>query len=388
MQNEVKNISHRIHRILLRITLIVLLLVVYSFSVYAQEEEASFQYEIKELRFEGNKQFSKNELTDVVQTKETPGFISKFFFSIYEKLGSKPEYLDEELVKEDVKKLTTFYLNHSFFKASVTSEIVFDTSHASCIIKFVINEGISSLIDSIVYQGLQELPPDVHADVMSEPLLIKGDPYQPPKSQAEIVRILNLLAEVGYPQAKFDKEHSGAFHHAMTTGNFDLVYTFSVGKRFQFGESTVHIEPPRDDLTQELVIRHLDFSAGEQYGKQKIVASERNLNRLNLFETVRIEPVLSDSSTSSIIPTNIFVRPRDRHEISPEISVSDENNTFNLGLGVGYTNRNFLGDARLLTAKVRVRAQSLPEWNIGRVIFQGNGLSDENTLDFQWCLFR
>ncbi len=376
MQTVVKNIPHCLQRILQRMTLMVLLLLVYSFVVYAQEEEAYSQYEIDAIHFEGNDKFKANELADVIKTKETPGFISKFFHSISKALGSESEYLDDDVVKEDVKELTAFYLNHSYFKAKVTSEYKLDSASSSCEVVFIIHEGVSSLVDSIVYQGLTDLPHDVFEDVMSEPLLKKGDPYQPPRSQAEIVRIMNFLAEVGYPQARFDKEHSGAFHHAMTTGNFDLVYTFVPGKRFQFGESTVFVEPQRDDITPELVIRHLDYSTGEQYGKQKMVASERNLNRLNLFETVRIEPVLSDSSTSPIIPTNIFVRPRDRHEISPEISVSDENNTFNLGLGVGYTNRNFLGDARLLTAKVSVRAQSLPEWNIGRVIFQGDGLSD------------
>jgi outer membrane protein assembly factor BamA len=67
----------------------------------------------------------------------------------------------------------------------------------------------------------------------------------------------------------------------------------------------------------------------------------------------------SDTAPSNLVLSNITIRPRDRHELAPELLISDENGAFNLGTGLGYTNRNFLGDARTFTARARFRTQTI-----------------------------
>jgi outer membrane protein insertion porin family len=66
----------------------------------------------------------------------------------------------------------------------------------------------------------------------------------------------------------------------------------------------------------------------------------------------------------------VVVRPRSRNELSPEVLVSDENNEFNLGVGLAFTNRNFLGDGRMFTARSRVRTQSISQ------VFAGGNFQD------------
>ena len=39
--------------------------------------------------------------------------------------------------------------------------------------------------------------------------------------------------------------------------------------------------------------------------------------------------------------------------------MSDQDGAFNLGAGLGYTNRNFLGGARIFNARVRFQSQTL-----------------------------
>ncbi len=347
----------------------------------AQDAQPVSMFEITSITFEENTAFDDEQLEEVIRTKETPGAVSRFFYSVFgEKLGSKPEYLDGIILEEDKEQLVLYYKNHSFFSTTVNIQTTLDTADESCSIVFSISEGKRSFIDSLEYLGLDSITADLKEQIALEPIITKGMAYEPPKAQSEIARILNILAENGYPQARFDKERSGAFHRA-STNNFQLTIAIVPGKRYAFGDVTVHVEPPREDITPHLVIRQLDFEQGELYSKQKTISSERSLNRLDLFESVRIDhPQFSDTMKNSFIPSDIFVRPRDRHEISPEISVSDENNTFNLGLGLGYTNRNFLGDARLFSVRARVRAQSLLEWNLGDVVLKGNGLSDESVI--------
>ena len=116
------------------------------------------------------------------------------------------------------------------------------------------------------------------------------------------------------------------------------------------------------------------------YSNEKQVASERNLNRLDLFEAVHIDhPRLSDTSSSAIVPMEVSVRPRSRNEISPELGVSDENNAFNLGAGLGYTGRNFFGDGRTFSAHARVRTQDIQRWKFTRV-FSDSGFRDPSVV--------
>jgi outer membrane protein insertion porin family len=192
-------------------------------------------------------------------------------------------------------------------------------------------------------------------------------PYESDAASAEINRILTILMNNGYPTARLDRDSSYAGHHRFSTNNFILKYVFVTGDLRRFGNVLVHVEPPRDDIVDNLVVRQLDFEPGDLYSREKIISSEGNLNRLGLFETATIDSSSArDSLTASNIPMTISVRPRPRNELSPEFIVSDENNALNLGVGLGYANHNFFGDARTFTARVRARTQSIRELLSGR----------------------
>ena len=328
----------------------------------------------------GNRTFDEGTLKEAIQTKESPGGISKFLYTIFgEKLGSKPEFLDEERITGDVKLLNDFYRDKGFYHAQVGDQSTIDSSRHRASVKFTIDEKTRSYVDSVVYRGLEELPPDLKSDLFKEPLIAPGVVYEEARAVAEISRMLEFLENHGYPLAYFDRDHSGKYEWKPTS-NFRLVLTFIIGKPYQFGDISVHVDPPQEDITTNIIVRQLDFAPGELYSRNKKISSERSLNRLDLFEAVRVDnPRLSDTTSGSTVPIDVFVRPRTRHEISPELSVSDENNAFNLGLGLGYTNRNFLGDARNFTAHARVRTQSIQEWDF-REVFGGQGFRDPSVV--------
>jgi outer membrane protein insertion porin family len=104
------------------------------------------------------------------------------------------------------------------------------------------------------------------------------------------------------------------------------------------------------------------------------------LNRLGVFETSRIEPIVAmKSDTTQEIPMQVYVRPRPFQEIVPEVGVNDENNAFNILLGLGYNNRNFFGGARNFAAKLQVQLQSIQDVEFSRV-FKSTGLRDSSVL--------
>jgi len=346
--------------------------------------------EIQDITFTGNTSFDTDILKSLIRTKESPGGIPKLLHNIFGKLGAGPEYFEPSVFDDDAERLKRFYQDNGFFNATVDGSTTIDSSARQIHLLFTIREGQRAIIDSIRYVGLDSVSQDVRQSIYKEPLLQKNMPFQPVRGSAEIARVLEILNNAGYPLARYDEKHSIARKY-LSTNKCSLIYAFTPGKRYYFGSTTVHVDPPREDITPDLATRQLDFQTGDIYSRDKGLSSERNLNRLGIFETARLEPrIPPDSSTSTEVPIDITVRPRLRNELSPELLVSDEGGFFNLGTGLGYTNRNFLGDARTFTAQSQVRTEDIFDWNFHNV-FGSKGLRDSSVkgaIDFQFRIFQ
>ncbi len=342
--------------------------------------EESEPAEIREIRFSGNSAFSDGTLKDVLASKESPGCFSKFLYHVFgEKLGSKPEFFDPALFDDDVKRLTDFYVENGYYNTHIDAHSSRDSSDNGVRLDFTIKENSRSLVDTIVYKGLDALSDQARTALFEHPTIARGSPYLKSLAIGEIGRVLGYLANNGYPDARFDGEKSIARRY-LSTNNFYIELAFVPGPRCWFGDITLKVDPPREDITPNIVLRQLDFQKGDIYSREKKISSERNINRLGLFESGRIEQsVPPESSSVRSVPVEVSVRPRPRNELSPELLVSDENNAFNLGTGLGYTNRNFFGDGRSFTAHTRARTQDIQRWDFGQV-FGGRGFRDPSVV--------
>ncbi len=315
--------------------------------------------EVSHIEFKGNSFFDRGTLLQSIRSKESPGGFSQFFNKISgDRLGGKPEYFHPDDLPVDEQLILTLYKDRGFFHASVQSEPVIDSVHQSVVITFTIAENKRSMIDSIVVRGLNGIAADVREKLQKDRLIQPGMAYEKAKAVDEVRRMLSILTNNGYRSARFVADSSGEYEY-LSTNNVLLLLTFAPGRQFLFGDVSVEVSPPRDDLTPNIALRQLDFQRGDVYSAEKRASSERALNRLGLYETARIEESPSWDTASAMIPLTLLLKPRIRNELSPELIVSNENNELNLGLGLGYTNRNFLGDGRLFNANFRGRTQSL-----------------------------
>ena len=80
-----------------------------------------------------------------------------------------------------------------------------------------------------------------------------------------------------------------------STDNISVVFVFNPGIRFTFGNISVEQDTASRQYINSTVVReHLDFSTGDYYGEEKRIESERNLNRLGIFESTKIENTIPD----------------------------------------------------------------------------------------------
>ncbi|MBI4536210.1 MAG: BamA/TamA family outer membrane protein [Ignavibacteriae bacterium] len=363
--DRVHDYCFRVYHLSLRcLTCIILILPFLSFRIHAQTFQLG-EFEVSSISFDGNDELSTSELAAILQTKETPGFLNKFLYnSISERLGRKNEYLDPVILSEDVARLRQHYEDHGFHDAEIDTSLVFAVESKTVEVEFLINEGYRSLIDTVIYKGIELLPDFAQNEIDRSPAIEKTNPFVKSKVEDEVKRVLLILFNNGYANARFVRDSSFAMRY-LSTKNYVVRLAFKLGKRYVFGDITINreLDSLRDDITNEIILDQLNYKHLGIYSQQELKTSERNLNRVGIFDLARIDVKIPPEEENTIlVPTEITVRPKDKHELAPEISISDENNNFNLGTGIGYTNRNFLGGARTFSTRLRFRTQTLREF--------------------------
>ena len=318
--------------------------------------------EINTFRLEGNELLTAGQLSASMVTRETPGFLNKFLYSsISEALGRKDERYDPLTLGEDLNRLRGLYQDNGFFEAQVDTELVFSPDGDEVDITIRIREGYRSLIDSLEYRGLINVPDFVFEDIDAGRKIGVGDPYNQGLLKAQVSHVLTILKNAGYPNSRYLNDSSRAVR-VLSTGNFTVVLNFDIGRRFRFGPIAITREDQdrSEDIADDVILEQLDYQSGNVYNESDVIGSERNLNRLGLFEVARIRvEVPPNDDTLGVVPTSIDLRSSDKHELAPELILSDENGNFNLGTGIGYKNRNFLGGARTFSTRLRFRTQNI-----------------------------
>ncbi|MEO8167467.1 MAG: BamA/TamA family outer membrane protein [bacterium] len=327
-------------------------------------ENQGSSFEIRSISFNGNSAFSNSELRDRLQSRETPGFIGKTMHGWFESLGRANEYLDHFILGEDLSRIRQFYKDHGFQQVKVDSVISYDRDKFSAEIEINIAEGYRSVIDTLEYRGIINVPEQVFEAQQAAAKIEKGDHYDKALLEEELKRIIVILNNEGYAKAAFVRESSWA-HYYTSTGNYSVVLTFATNRRYRFGQIDIinELDSTRKDIDSVDVLRQMDYVPGNIYSTDALKSSERNLNRTGIFDLARVTVQVPAQQSDSInVDSRVRLRPKDKHEFAPEVSLSDENLNFNLGVGLGYSNRNFLGGLRTSSARVRFRTATLGEF--------------------------
>ena len=146
-------------------------------------------------------------------------------------------------------------------------------------------------------------------------------------------------------------------------------------------------------LIIKLISEIADFKQGEIYDQSKVDRSELRLLKTELFNSLDINPILSDTADLTV-PIEVNATIGSLNQLSPEIKADNEFNSFNFGLGIGYTRKNFLGDARKLTLSTSFRLIDVLNFNIENLFKTGadrdstyQGVADINLKMEQPFLF-
>ncbi len=253
--------------------------------------------EVVRLQFEGNRAFSSATLADGIVT--TPSSFARRTFSAF---GTR-RCLDRQQFPLDVVRLILWYRNHGYSEVAVDT-VVTPMGKAKIGVRFIIREGIPTLVDSLAVIGLEAVP---ERDAIVKDLATRsGHPFDKYANETSRDSLTSRRHDGGYPAAEvfvgYDTRTDA--HRASVT------FTVVPGPRVHFGAILVQ-SSPRDKgvpaINEHAVRRVAGLRTGTLYSEAELERAKRALYQTEAFSHVSITSDSVRSSADTILPVTLAV---------------------------------------------------------------------------------
>ncbi|MFH1198275.1 MAG: BamA/TamA family outer membrane protein [bacterium] len=327
--------------------------ILYNGTVSAQTDSL---VEISDINFQGNESFAEDELKLVIASKETPSWFSQFLYS-FTSFGEPAFYFDLQLMSADIQQLQKFYWANGFFEAFINATYSIDSVDNKAEIIFNVREGNPYKYGIIDRRGLKDkIPDELLFDIYSENRNDSTVTYSETVMKNQIDWTKSYLKDHGYMLAG---SKTPVINIDTSSKYVQVLVNYDVGNRYKVNDVRVNITGLGKNLVEPALVKKLiGINPDDYYSYYNLQLAQIKLYRTGLFTSALVSGSLSDTS-GSWVPINVSVDVGSLHELSPDIFVNDEDNAFNLGLGLSFVKKNFLGDARKFTVSASTAAQDI-----------------------------
>ncbi len=281
---------------------------------------------VRTVSIDGNSLFTDDRLLKLMATRP-PGFLSSTRYH-------------EALFNDDLDNVLAFYRGHGHLDAFISdTSVTLDSATNTVDIRFALDEGPQTTVEALAVFGNTVFD---DSTVLDRIPLKPGDPCSPVALQNGTLAVLRMYADTGYLDARVEPamKVNEPTHRAV----IDLV----VSENRQVTIDSVLIAGL--DMTNEhVVLRELEFGAGDILSYGKLLQAQRRLYLTGLFESVFVRP---DGAASGAA---------DRRNVVVEVTESMYGE-FNVAAGYGsvekprvrieISHRNLAGTARQLGGRI------------------------------------
>ena len=234
------------------------------------------KYRLKDITFEGNKNFSERKLKkELKDTKE------KKWWSFWVK------NFDEKTFEEDKKALALFYKNEGYRDFQVVKDsLIIDRDNFALTLLLSLDEGEQYHYRNITFEG-NEIADEATLKQLLK--IEKGDAYSEEEFNKSVYEdMMSVYQDKGYIFSNVNPE-------IIPSGpdSLDINFVFTEGSKV-FIEN---IFVSGNDKTRENVIRReLKLYPGDVFNKSKLMRSQRDIWILNYFDNVvpDVNPISDD----------------------------------------------------------------------------------------------
>jgi outer membrane protein insertion porin family len=281
------------------------------------------------VNFLGNKEFSDNDLRDVVVTEQSSWY--KFF-------STNANY-DPDRLEYDKEQLRKHYRNRGFYDFRVVSAIAeLAPDKNGFVITYTLDEGQEYKFGKIAVETeLQKLDKDVLLQLVP---IRSGDIYQDERIEAATDSLTFAAGAAGFAAVDVRPRYTAN----RETGLVDVTFQVREGPR-------VYVE--RIDITgntrtlDSVIRRELNIVEGDAYNRALVDRSRNNVRALGFFKDVNIEEIPGSAPDRTGLRVQVEEQPTGELSFSAGYSSVDQ-----LVLDLGVTERNFRGRGQSVRARV------------------------------------
>jgi len=293
---------------------------------YAVDEHAKVQ--VREIRFVGNDNVPKDDITPFLQTKE--GGLLAF-------MGAGGTFR-EDAFDADLQAVQAVYLEKGYVEVKVQkASVQLSPDRRYLFITIPVVEGKQYDLGKIAFGGALLGQDEKLKDVIR---VSPGDRFMRSKVGADLVAIQDLYKDMGYAYVNVEPRTRT---HA-DTRRVDIEYWVEPGEQVRIRR----IEIVGNDKTRDKVIRReLRVYEGELYNGTGLRQSKNRVTALGFFETVDISPVKRSPDTMDLTVT-VKERATGSFQIGAGFSSYE-----NFVLTGQISQNNFLGWGQTLSLQVQ-----------------------------------
>ena len=278
------------------VKLLVVLMCVLAWPVDGQESALDQRLEVRSVRFEGNAAIDDLVLRNAIATSASSRLRAVG-------LGER-RYLNETEFRRDVLRIRAFYRQSGFVDVEVDTALVRTPSEVR--ITFTISEGVPIVVTSIAVQGLEAVT--TPRGLLDRLPLREGRPFDRLRLRASADSLEAALADLGHPFAEVYTN----FDEDRVEREATVYFVVDPGPRAVIGDIVVvgaRAIPP------EAVRRRLLLQPGKLYRERDVYASQLDLYRSNLYNSVTIRLQDSVPPRDSLVTLRVRVVESALHRI-------------------------------------------------------------------------
>lgn len=259
---------------------------------------------IKEIVFEGNEAFTDDELKDMMDTSEWG------IFSFLTESG----LLNEDKLRQDVGKLSAFYLNNGYINVSI-GEPVITNDEKWIYITIPVTEGKQFKIGEVTITGdLLSVP---RSELLEQLNVRKKIFFDREAIMKDMDYLTELCNNEGYAYANVTPRTQPREQEQLV----DITYHVEKGSLVYINRISI----TGNTATRDKVIRReLGIVEGDLYNSRKIKSSYMSLNRLRYFEEINFQTERGPSDDLMDIDIQVKEQPTGMFSIGAGYSATDK----------------------------------------------------------------
>ncbi len=294
--------------------------------------------QVTSIKFTGATGVPAGELKGILATREG-GFLP----------WSRKRFFDRPEFDRDVKRIEAYYADRGYPRAKVVGvDVALNEAKDKVAITVEVNEGEPTIIEQVVFDGLDAVPADHLERLRGRLPIAPGQPRDQRSILASHDMAVSELRDHGFPYGNIRiVERPGS-----TETRVHLTVAGETGPQAVFGAITVEGGVSVDE---DVIRREVAFQEGDLYQLSRITETQRRLYGLELFQFVNVAPRLPEDRAPQV-PVVVTVAEGKHRRLQFAAGYGSEEKARGR---INWRHVNFGGGAR--TGEVEAKASALEQ---------------------------